>query len=121
MVELVEWLRKGAIQREAPLLQALEQAPLPRKAGAPSHNQNLAAAAGWPCSLLLLLSCRLHSTKLCIPLQKPHSHEGMGGHHRGSVAEEHLDSLPLQSMAVMMDKEQLVTLHGKQQTQVIRD
>ena len=56
MVELVEWLRKAAIEREAPLLQALAQAPLPRKAGAPSHNQNLAAPAG-VCSASC--SCRL--------------------------------------------------------------
>lgn len=48
LVELVEWLRAGAIEREAPLLDALAQAPLPRKAGAPSHNQNVAAPAGAP-------------------------------------------------------------------------
>lgn len=46
LVELVEWLRAGAVGREAPLLDALSQAPLPRKAGAPSHNQNIAAPAG---------------------------------------------------------------------------
>ena len=46
LVELVEWLRAGAIEREALLLDALAQAPLPRKAGAPSHNQNIAAPAG---------------------------------------------------------------------------
>lgn len=46
VVELVDWLRKGGIEREVPLLEALAQAPLPRKAGAPSHNQNIAAPAG---------------------------------------------------------------------------
>ncbi|KAK9916871.1 hypothetical protein WJX75_008204 [Coccomyxa subellipsoidea] len=46
------------------------------------------------------------------------SQEGNAGHPRGSVADQHLESLPSQSMAVMMDIEQLETLHGKQQKQV---
>lgn len=50
VVELVRWLQKGDIESEAPLLQALAQAPLPRKPGAPSQNPSLSAAAGDICA-----------------------------------------------------------------------
>ncbi|CAL8466956.1 g6492 [Coccomyxa elongata] len=63
LVELVEWLRAGAIEREAPLLDALSQAPLPRKAGAPSHNQNIAAPAGESGAAAVLTAAELEARR----------------------------------------------------------
>jgi hypothetical protein len=46
LVEMVRWLQRGDIESEASLLQALAQAPLPRRPGAPSQNASLSAPAG---------------------------------------------------------------------------
>jgi hypothetical protein len=49
LVELVAWLRKGGIRSEAPLLEALAAAPLPRKTGGGSASAGASVSAGAGC------------------------------------------------------------------------